>query len=313
MLKPSELTPLSAGYLADAALRAGLPAGVLNVVPATPDGSSALVRHPGVNKIAFTGSTATGRLIAVAAAPTLKHVSLELGGKAAALILDDAPLERIVETMVAAIVFNNGEMCMQPSRLLIPEHRKDEIVNALIVGFSKVVVGDPTDPDTKVGPLISAQQYERVMGLLLSAIADGGRFALGGGRPEGLDTGYYIAPTIITDVSPDSRVAREEIFAPVLVVLTYRDEDEAIDIVNDIEYGLNNAVYSADPDRALRVARKLHSGSISINNGQLLDVGIPFGGVKQSGYGRELGPEGLDSYFETHAIFLDGDVFVRLG
>jgi aldehyde dehydrogenase (NAD+) len=313
VLKPSELTPLSSGYLADAALRAGLPAGVLNVVPSTGDGSSALVRHPGVNKIAFTGSTVTGRKIAEAAAPTLKHVSLELGGKAAALVLDDAPLERLVDTLTPAIMFNNGQMCLQPSRLLVPERRRDEIVDALAKSFAGVVVGPPTAPDTEIGPFISQKQYDHVMDLLGSVAADGGRFAVGGGRPDGMDTGFYVAPTIITDVSPDSRVATEEIFAPVLVVLTYRTEEEALEIVNCTEFGLNDAVYSADTDRALQIARRMQSGSININNGQYLDAAIPFGGVKQSGYGRELGPEGLDSYFETHVFYLDAEPFHGLG
>ena len=200
VLKPSELTPLSAGYLADAALRAGLPPGVFNVVTGLAAASDVPVRHPGVNKIAFTGSTATGRKIAEAAAPTLKHVALELGGKAAALILDDAPLQRIVDTMVHATIFNNGQMCLQPSRLVVPENRKKEIVDALVKEFAKMTVGDPFDPRTKVGPLISRKQYDNVMRLLASVTNEGGRFAVGGGRPQGLDTGYYIAPTIITDI-----------------------------------------------------------------------------------------------------------------
>ena len=312
VLKPSELTPLSAGYLADAALRAGLPAGVLNVVPARGEGADALVRHPGVDKVAFTGSTATGRKVAAAAAGTLKHVALELGGKAAAIVLDDAPLRRIVETMTPAITFNNGQMCMQPGRLLVPAARHDEIVAALVHAFADVVTGPPTAPGTEVGPLISKRQYEHVTDLLRSALDDGGRFAIGGGRPEGLDTGFYIAPTIVTGVSPSSRIAREEVFAPVLVVLPYTTEDEAVAIANDTEFGLNDAVYSADRDRALAIARRLESGNVSINNGQLLDIAIPFGGVKQSGYGRELGPEGLDAYFETRVIVLDGEPFVRL-
>ena len=313
VLKPSELTPLSAGYLADAALAAGLPPGVLNVVTGGAQASEALVRHPGVDKIAFTGSTATGRKIAEAAAPTLKHVSLELGGKAAAIVLDDAPLDRLVSTMTPAIMFNNGQMCLQPCRLLVPEHRKDEIVEALAEAFRKVKVGPPTDPDTKVGPLISRKQHERVLGLLQSARDEGGVFRVGGGRPDGLDTGYYVEPAIITDVDPRSRVAVEEIFAPVLIVLTYRDEEEALRIANDTEFGLNDAVYSANPERALAVAQRMHSGSININNGQYLDVAIPFGGVKQSGYGRELGPEGLDAYYETRVIYLDADPFHGLG
>jgi aldehyde dehydrogenase (NAD+) len=312
VLKPSELTPLSAGYLADAALRAGLPAGVLNIVTGAAAASDALVRHPDVNKVAFTGSTPTGRKVAEAAAATLKHVALELGGKAAALILEDAPLQRIVDAMVHATIFNNGQMCLQPSRLIVPESRKEEIVDALVKEFAKIPVGDPLDPKTRLGPLINRKQYDNVIRLLKSALEEGGRFAIGGGRPEGLDTGYYIAPTIIVGVSPKALVAREEIFAPVLVVLTYRTEEEGLAMVNDTEYGLNDAVFSADTDRALRVARKMQSGNVSINNGQMIDVAIPFGGIKQSGYGRELGPEGLESYFETHTIFLNGENFARL-
>jgi acyl-CoA reductase-like NAD-dependent aldehyde dehydrogenase len=313
VLKPSELTPLSAGYLADAALRAGLPPGVLNIIPSTPEGSEALVRHPGVNKIAFTGSTATGRKIAEAAGLTLKHLSLELGGNAAALVLDDAPLARLIDTMVPAMMFNNGQMCLHPARVLIPESRKDEIVGAFVEAFAKVVVGPPSDPKTKVGPVISRKQYDYVMSQLQSAIADGGRFAIGGGRPTGLDKGFYVAPTIITDVPPHARVAQEELFAPVMVVLTYADEEEALRIVNDTEFGLSNAVYSASPERAKKIARRMHSGSIHINNGQYLDVAIPFGGVKQSGYGRELGPEGLEAYFETRVIYLDAEPFHGIG
>jgi aldehyde dehydrogenase (NAD+) len=308
VLKPSELTPLSAGYLADAALAAGFPPGVLNIIPTLLAGSDSLVRHPGVNKIAFTGSTATGRKIAEAAAPTLTQVLLELGGKAAALVLEDAPLEELVQSMVPAILYNNGQMCTQPSRLLVPEHRKDEIVGAFADAFGKVVVGPPAAPGTELGPLISRKQYDRVMDLLRSATECGGRIMTGGGRPDGLDTGYYVAPTIITDVSPDSRVAQEEIFGPVMVVLAYRSEEEALQIVNGVEYGLSNAVYSADAERALGIARRMQSGTVNINNAQYADPAVPFGGVKQSGYGKEMGPEGLDAYFETHVIYLDAGV-----
>ncbi|GAA1985749.1 aldehyde dehydrogenase family protein [Amycolatopsis minnesotensis] len=313
VLKPSELTPLSAGYLADAARRADLPPGVLNIVTGLPEASAALVRDPGVDKVSFTGSTATGRAIAAAAAPTLKHLALELGGKAAALVLDDAPLGSLVETIVPAILFNNGQMCLQPSRLVVPAHREEEIVRALAEAFAKVVVGPPADPGTEVGPLIGRAQHERVLGLLRSALEEGGRFVIGGGRPEGRNTGFYVTPTIITGVTPRSRVATEEIFAPVLVVLPYRDEEEALRIVNDTEFGLSNAVYSADPGRALALARRMESGSVNVNNGQYLDVAIPFGGVKQSGYGLELGPEGLDAYFETRVIYLDAEPFHGLG
>jgi aldehyde dehydrogenase (NAD+) len=173
-------------------------------------------------------------------------------------------------------------------------------------------VGPPDAPGTELGPLISRQQYDHAMDLLKSAAEDGGRFVTGGGRPAGLDTGFYVAPTIITDVSPRSRVGQEEIFAPVMVVCTYTSEEEALQIVNDTEYGLNDAVYSADADRALAIARRMQSGTVSINNGQYADPAIPFGGVKQSGYGQENGPEGLDIYFETHVIYLDAGPFQGL-
>lgn len=246
IMKPSEDTPLSAGYLADAALRAGLPTGVLNIVPALPAESDHLVRHPGVDKVTFTGSTQVGRAIAGAASGTLKKLTLELGGKSGALVLDDAPLERIVETIVPGVTNNNGEMCTVPSRLIVPEGRKDEIVGALATAFARLRVGDPSDPDTDVGPMITRKHYERVVGYLRSAAEDGGVFAVGGGRPEGTDKGFYVSPTIVTDLPADARANQEEIFGPVLSVLTYEEEEEALRIMNGTEFGLNGAVYSAD-------------------------------------------------------------------
>jgi len=307
IMKPSEDTPLSAGYFADAALRAGLPAGVLNIVNALPAGGDHLVRHPGVDKITFTGSTVVGRRIAAAAADTLKQLTLELGGKSPALVLDDADLDRIVETLVPGVTGNNGESCTNPSRLIVPEHRHDEIVAALAEAFAELTVGDPRDPATDVGAMVTRKHYARVLDYLASAEKEGGTFAVGGGRAPGHDVGYYVAPTIITGVSPDAKVAQEEIFGPVLTVLTYRDEEEAIRIANDTEFGLSGAVYSTDTEHALRVAQQINSGTVNLNNGITVDIGVPFGGVKQSGYGRELGPEGLDAFFNTHVIFIDGE------
>ncbi len=307
IMKPSEDTPVSAGYFADAWLRAGLPAGVFNIVTALPEASNHLVSHPGVDKITFTGSTDVGRRIAEAAAPTLKQLTLELGGKSPAVVLDDASVERIVETMVPAMTSNNGEVCTMPSRLIVPESRKDEIVDALVEELKKVKVGDPHDPKTEVGPMVTEKHYNRVLGYLQSAVEQGGKFAAGGGRAEGFDKGFYVAPTVITDVGPDARVAQEEIFGPVLTVLTYKDEDEALAIANGVEFGLSGAVYSSDQNRALEMARKIKSGTVNLNNGITIDIGVPFGGVKQSGYGRELGPEGLEDFFETRTIFIDGE------
>ncbi len=307
IMKPSEVTPLSAGYVADAALRAGIPRGVLNVLPALPPATAHLVRHAGVDKISFTGSTEVGRAVAAGAADTLTPLTLELGGKSAALVLDDADLRRVVDTMVVAVTNNNGEVCTVPSRLLVPESRAQEIVSALVEAFGRVTVGAPSEPDSQVGPMVSEQHYEQVLAHLRSAVDEGGSFAVGGGRAEGHDKGYYIAPTIITGVSPQARVAQEEIFGPVLTVLTYRDEDEAIDIVNGTQFGLAGAVYSTDPGRALALARRFLSGTVTINSGSNIDPSVPFGGFKQSGYGRELGLEGLDAYLQTRAVFLDGE------
>lgn len=312
VMKPSEVTPLSAGYIADASVRAGMPPGVLNVITALPQATSYLVAHPGVDKVSFTGSTAVGRAIAAGAAPTLKQLTLELGGKSAALVLDDASTERVVHTMVPAVVNNNGEVCTMPSRLVVPRARQEEIVTALAAAFAEVVVGDPSDPATDIGPMVNARHHQRVMGYLDSAIEEGGTFAVGGKRPQGLDVGYYVEPTIITGVSPQSRVAQEEIFGPVLTVLPYDDEEEAFAIINGTEYGLAGAVYSADADRALAAARRFVSGNVFINNGITLDISVPFGGVKQSGYGRELGPEGVEAYRVSRTIFLDGDPLTTL-
>ncbi|HEY5332414.1 MAG TPA: aldehyde dehydrogenase family protein [Solirubrobacterales bacterium] len=312
VMKPSDYTPVSAGYLADAALRAGLPAGVLNIVPAGPEQSSRLVGHPGVDAVTFTGSTVVGRAIAEAAAPTLKRVTLELGGKSPALVLDDAPLERIVETLVPAITNNNGEVCTVPSRLIVPRSRKDEIVSALAAAFARVKVGPPSDPGSTVGPMVNKRHYDRVLRLLATVEPEGGQFAFGGGPVAGLDTGYYLEPTIITDVSSGATVAQEEIFGPVVVVLTYEDEAEGIELANDTEFGLSGAVFSADEDRALRVAREIRSGTVNINNGITIDISVPFGGVKQSGYGRELGPEGLEPFYETRVVFIDGEPLITL-
>ncbi|KKD02605.1 aldehyde dehydrogenase family protein [Streptomyces sp. WM6386] len=314
IIKPSDFSPLSAGYIADAALKVGLPAGVINILTANPEQSQELVSHPGVDKVTFTGSTGVGRAIAAAAAPTLKQVTLELGGKSPALILPDADLERLVYTLPINVCNNNGAQCTDPSRLIVPESRKDEIVGALAEAFARVKVGDPHDPDAMVGPMINKAHYDKVLGFFETARQEGATFAVGGGRAPGFDKGYYVSATIITDVSPDSRVAQEEIFGPVTTVLTYRDEDEAeaIRLANHTEFGLNAAVYGSDEQHALEVARKIRSGTVSINNGITIDLGVPFGGVKQSGYGRELGPEGLDAFYNTHAIFLDGEPIVTL-
>ncbi|GGN39275.1 aldehyde dehydrogenase [Streptomyces fuscichromogenes] len=304
VLKPSPESPLSLHYLADAAVRAGLPEGVINIIAADTEVSQALVKHPGVDKISFTGSTAVGKSIAASAAGSLKRVTLELGGKSAALVLDDAPVDLVAGSMAFVLPLNNGAICAMPSRLVVSERRKDEIVGALATALEKTVVGDPADPATQLGPMINEQHFNRVMGFIDSARAEGGTIVTGGGRPEGMEDGLYISPTVITDVSPDSTAAQEEIFGPVLTVLTYRDEDEAVEIANNSKYGLAGAVYSGDRDRALEFARRIRTGTVAVNSPIGTDPAIPCGGFKASGYGRELGPEGIDDFVETRSVFL---------
>ncbi|MEU3983992.1 aldehyde dehydrogenase family protein [Streptomyces sp. NPDC026672] len=304
VLKPSPETPLSIHFLADAAVRAGIPDGVINIVAADVEASRALVEHPDVDKISFTGSTAVGRSIAASAAGTFKRVTLELGGKSAVVVLDDAPLDRVVQDIASFLPLNNGAICAMPSRLLVSERRKDEVVSALVEALEKTVVGDPADPDTQLGPMINRRHYERVLGYIDAARAEGGHVVTVGSHPEGDTYGAYVRPTVITDVSADSAVAQEEIFAPVLTVLVYRDEDHAVDIANRSVFGLSGAVYGTDPERALSVARRIRTGTVNINHPLRFDPAVPCGGFKASGYGRELGPEGLHAYLETRSVFL---------
>jgi aldehyde dehydrogenase (NAD+) len=311
VLKPSPLNALSLRAFGDAAQHAGLPAGVLNVVPAGSAASDALVRHSGVDKVAFTGSDHTGKLIAAAAAQTLKRVTLELGGKSAGIVLGDAPLDRLVASVPPAFTLNNGEACAAMTRMLVPRARQEEIVNAIAADVAKLVVGDPRDPGTDIGPLAFRAHYERVLGTLARAQAEGATVITGGGRPDHLGKGFYLAPTVIIGAAPDSNLAQQEIFGPVLTVLAYDDVDEAVHIANDTDYGLSGAVFGADDAAVAAVASRLRAGSVHLNNGFTVDIGIPFGGFKASGYGREFGPEGLDAYVEQKATFLDGQPYRR--
>ncbi|OLO25800.1 hypothetical protein PZ61_0235800 [Streptomyces sp. MNU77] len=311
VLKPSPLNAVSLRAFADAAEYAELPPGVLNVVPAGGPASDALVRAFGVDKVAFTGSDATGRIIAAAAAATLKRVSLELGGKSAGIVLDDAPLERLVATVPPAFTLNNGQACAAMTRMLVPRRRQAEIVDAIAAEVGRLTVGDPADPGTAVGPLAFRAHYERVRGLLDGAVRSGGRIVTGGSRPAGLEQGFYLEPTVVTDVAPDSDIAQQELFGPVLTVLPYDSVDDAVRIANDTAYGLSGAVFGADPEQVEAVAGRMRAGSVHLNNGLSVDIGIPFGGFKASGYGREFGPEGMDEYVEQRAVFLDGEPFRR--
>jgi len=307
VLKPSELTPFSALRLAECTAAAGLPPGVVNVV--TGDGpitGEAIVTHPKVDKVSFTGSTRAGRRVGSLAAESVKRVSLELGGKSANLILPDADLERAVRTGVHQATFNAGQSCIAWSRILVREDQEADATGLAAEVMSAMRVGDPRDPDTEIGPLVSAAALDRVRGYIRSGVDEGARVATGGPDPvPGLDRGYYVRPTVLSGVSPGMTVAQQEIFGPVVCVISYRDEADAVEIANATDYGLHGAVWSSDPERARRVAMHVRSGMLNIN-GYGFDPYAPFGGVKQSGVGRELGVEGLSAFLETKVVQVCG-------
>jgi acyl-CoA reductase-like NAD-dependent aldehyde dehydrogenase len=304
VLKPSPNTLLDAFALMEAAEEAGLPPGVLNLLPADADTAARLVGHPGVDKVAFTGSTAVGRRIAEICAPLLRPVTLELGGKSAAIVLDDADLDLRTagERLFGATLLNSGQTCFLSTRVLAPRSRYAEVVDVFAALASSLRIGDPLDPDTQIGPLVSRAQRDRVEECIGRARAEGARVAAGGARPPGSDRGWFVQPTVLADVRNNDAAAREEIFGPVLCVIPYDDEDEAVRLANDSPYGLAGTVWSSDAERALAVARRLQTGSVGIN-GYLPDPGAPFGGVKHSGLGRELGPEALAQYQQTKSVF----------
>lgn len=305
VIKPSPGTVLDSFILAEAAEEAGVPQGVINWVPGGRDLGAYLVSHPDVDKVAFTGSTAAGRTIAETCGRLMRPVNLELGGKSAAVILDDADLAKVTEGLYFASLANNGQTCMACTRVLAPSKRYDEVVDALTGWLSSLKVGDPLDSSTMVGPLASAEHRDRVEGYIAKGRSEGARVALGGGRPAGLDKGWFVEPTVFADVDNSSTVAQEEIFGPVLSVIKYDSDDDAVKIANDSDYGLGGTVWSADPDRAMSVARKVQTGTIGVN-GYVLDLNAPFGGVKASGIGREFGPEALAGYQQLKSIYLPG-------
>jgi acyl-CoA reductase-like NAD-dependent aldehyde dehydrogenase len=307
VLKPDEHAPLLPLELAREFEAAGLPAGVLNVV--TGDGEPVgahLSGHPDVRKVAFTGSTAVGKSILRQSADSIRRVTLELGGKGANVILDDADIDMAVDGALFACMANNGEACEAGTRLLIPAGRRDEIISKLVDRAATLKLGDPLAATTHVGPIISAKQRDRILDYFRIAADEGATLALGGRAPSGpeFEKGYWIEPTIFVDVTSDMSIARDEVFGPVLVVLTYDSDDEAIKIANDTNYGLSAGVWGSE-ERAVAVARRLDAGMVWVNNWHVIHPAYPFGGFKESGLGREGGPDSIDEYVEEKFISLD--------
>ncbi|ODU06344.1 MAG: aldehyde dehydrogenase [Pseudonocardia sp. SCN 72-86] len=301
VLKPSPETALDSYVIADAAEEAGIPPGVLNIVLGGREAGAALVAHPGVDKVAFTGSTAAGKKIGEVCGSLVRRVTLELGGKSASIVLDDADMDTFVAGLPMAAFMNNGQTCTTTSRILAPRARYQEVLDTLVEYCRGQVVGDPLDRSTTLGPMASSTHLDRVMSYVELGKASSARLVTGGGRPAGLDRGWFVEPTVFADVDNSDRLAREEIFGPVLAVMPYDGVDQAVDIANDSEYGLCGVVWTTDEDRGLDVARRVRTGTVGVNYFNM-DLGAPFGGMKSSGIGRELGAEGLGHYFEYKSM-----------
>ena len=290
--------------LAEAAEAAGLPPGVINWVPGGPDVGEYLVSHPGVDKVAFTGSTAAGRSIATVCAGLIRPVTLELGGKSAAILLDDVDMDTIMPNLQFITFMNNGQTCVTCSRILAPAGRYDEVVDALATRVSSLRVGDPFNPSTEIGPMATEAHRDRVEGYIEKGRGEA-RLVTGGGRPKGIAKGWFVEPTVFAYMTNDATIAQEEIFGPVLSVIPYDDEADAVRIANDSAYGLGGTVFGADTERAKNIALQVHTGTIGIN-GYPVAIGSPFGGVKDSGLGREFGPEALHSYLNLKSMYIAG-------
>ncbi|GHC40740.1 aldehyde dehydrogenase [Streptomyces flavofungini] len=303
ILKTSPEAPLDAYILAEIAAAAGLPDGVLSILSADREVSEYLVGHPGVDKVSFTGSVAAGKRVMEVCARNLTRVTLELGGKSAAVILPDADLAGAVAGIVPFAWMINGQACVAQTRILLPRSRYDEFADAFATAASALKVGDPMDPGTELGPLVAERQQRRSLDYIRIGQEEGAKILAGGGRPAGLDQGWYVEPTLFGGVDNSMRIAREEIFGPVICLLPYGDEDEAVRIANDSEYGLSGSVWTADVERGIDVARRVRTGTYSVNAFSLDMLG-PFGGYKNSGLGREFGPEGYGEYFEHKMIHL---------
>lgn len=312
VLKPAPEAPLNAYLLAEMVEEAGLPAGVLNVVPADRDVSEYLVMHPDVDKVSFTGSSAAGRHLASICGEDLRHLTLELGGKSAAIILDDADIPAAVESLRMGSLRNSGQVCSNKTRIVVSKRRQDELVEALIAMMKTMPVGDPHDPDIQVGPMVSSRQRDRVEVYIEAGKKEGARLVMGGGRPANLRHGWFVEPTVFADVDRKMTIAQEEIFGPVLAVIPYEDEEDAIAIANNSIYGLNGSVFTADVEHGLAVARRIKTGTVEIN-GAKVGFFSPIGGVKKSGIGREAGLEGFDAYVDIKSIGLPPVLAERIG
>ncbi|MCD2098836.1 aldehyde dehydrogenase [Rhodococcus rhodochrous] len=301
VLKPAPEAPLAVNLIAEIFTEAGLPEGVLSVVPGGAETGENLVSHPDIDKITFTGSTAVGKHIGEIAARNLKRCSLELGGKSAAIVLEDADLDSTIAMLVMSGLINTGQACVGQTRILAPRSRYDEVVEKVAGATAFFPVGPPGDEAAQIGPLISAKQRDRVEGYIAKGKKEGARVVIGGGRPAHLDKGYFVEPTIFADVDNSMTIAREEIFGPVLCVLPYDSVDEAVKIANDSDYGLAGSVYTTDIEKGLEIASRVRTGTYGIN-WYAFDPGSPFGGFKNSGIGRENGPEGLEAFCELKSV-----------
>jgi betaine-aldehyde dehydrogenase len=306
VIKPAPETPLDANWLAEIIESSGLPAGVVNIVTADREVGEHLVRHPDIDKVSFTGSTLAGRKIGAICGEQLKRCTLELGGKSAAIVLDDADLGATIAPLLDAGIMNNGQACVAQTRILASRNRYAEVRDALAEAVGAFRVGDPLEADTQCGPLVAERQRDRVEGYIAKGKSEGATLVVGGGRPAGFDKGWYVEPTLFADVDNSMTIAQEEIFGPVLSLIPYDSEDDAIAIANDSDYGLSGTVWTADVEHGIDIARKVRTGTYSVNLFGM-DFGSPFGGFKSSGVGRELGPEGLSAYLEDKTINLPGD------
>ncbi|MDB5576365.1 MAG: Aldehyde Dehydrogenase [Bradyrhizobium sp.] len=306
VIKSSPETPFDGLLVAECAHAAGIPAGVVNVITADREAGAQLVASPLLDKVSFTGSTRAGKAVGVACLDRMARFTLELGGKSAAIFLDDADLSQTLPAIAPYTMPFSGQICFAQTRIIAPRSRVDELLAAYAGAMSGVILGDPWLPETQLGPVSSAAQMERTLDHIARAKADGARLVIGGGRAAGVERGYFIAPTIFADATPDMAIVREEVFGPVVVVQPYDSEEEAIALANGSDFGLSGSIMTSDPERGYRVARRIRTGNISINSLQMAP-NVPFGGYKQSGIGREGGPEGLAAFLETKAIYMPAD------